>query len=163
MLELKTFNAEDRIDYLYSRLLASNNNFSELWLVVQRVLILSHGNGRVEAGFTVNKDILLTNMKQGTLVAQRIVHDAIMAAGGPLKVTISRELLASVKLARGKYECAKEQQRKSNTDADKLRMERKRKMEKLQQLEEEKSKLMKNSSDSIAAINAKITGLRNSI
>jgi len=41
------------------------------------VLILSHGNAAVESGFSVNKELLVENMEEETIVAQRVVFDAI--------------------------------------------------------------------------------------
>ena len=41
------------------------------------LLILSLGNAAVESGFSVNKELLVENMEEDTIVAQRIVFDAI--------------------------------------------------------------------------------------
>ena len=41
---------KDRVDEPYSKLLSKSNDFSELWFIVKKVLIHSHGNARVESG-----------------------------------------------------------------------------------------------------------------
>jgi len=40
---------------------------------VKLVLVLSHGNDSVEEGFSVNKELLIENMLEETVVSQRIV------------------------------------------------------------------------------------------
>ncbi len=41
------------------------------------VLILSHGNASVESGFLVNSSILVENMHEDSIDAQRTVYDAL--------------------------------------------------------------------------------------
>jgi len=41
------------------------------------VLMLSHGQASVESGFSVNEELLIENMEEETIVAQRIVFDAV--------------------------------------------------------------------------------------
>ena len=36
-------------------------------------MILSHGNANVERGFSVNSEYLVENMKNETLIAQRLI------------------------------------------------------------------------------------------
>jgi len=44
-----------RVDVLLHKMLVNNKSFDQLWLVVQQVLLLSHGQATVERGFSVNK------------------------------------------------------------------------------------------------------------
>jgi len=60
---------------------AGNEKFAPLWKVVIMVLIRSHGNAAVESGFSVNKELLVENMEEETIVAQRVVFDVIRVAG----------------------------------------------------------------------------------
>ena len=41
------------------------------------VLMLSHGQASVESGFSVNEELLIENMEEETIVAQRNVFDAV--------------------------------------------------------------------------------------
>ncbi|KAJ8896754.1 hypothetical protein PR048_002099 [Dryococelus australis] len=64
------------------------------------VMILSHGNSNVERGFSVNSECLIDNMKNETLVAQRMYN-------------ISKSLLlsyrnAQVRLTEETEKCQKE-------------------------------------------------------
>ena len=92
LTEAKKFSIiDDRVDTFYARILDSSHTV-DLESIVRLVLILSHGNGRVESGFSINDDILLPNMLAETIVTQRIVHDPVQEAGGPTKVAITSEL-----------------------------------------------------------------------
>ena len=57
------------------------------------ILVLSHGNAAVESGFSVNDDMLVENLHEASLVAQRIVYNSINSAGGVLKVAIDKRML----------------------------------------------------------------------
>lgn len=56
------------------------------------------------------------NLKEHTLVAQRIVCDHVNSVGGVLKVELSKPLLLSVKMSRQRYEkyLDQERQKKKN-------------------------------------------------
>lgn len=81
--QFDTFNRQQNLDVFYSKIFAGDEKQVPLWKVVKMVLILSHGNAAVEsaAGFSVNKELLVENMEEVTIVAQRIVFDAIRVAG----------------------------------------------------------------------------------
>lgn len=51
----------------------------------------------MESGFTINKQMLETNMKKLSLVAQRIVYEEVSKEGGILKVNIRKKILFDVK------------------------------------------------------------------
>ena len=53
----------DRIDQFYSRILDSAKT-AQLEKIVRMIVIISHGNARVEAGFSVNDDILIPNQAE---------------------------------------------------------------------------------------------------
>lgn len=51
----------------------------------------------------MNKQVMVENMKDDSIVAQRVVVDSIRAAGGLEKVTITKELQMSASGARQRY------------------------------------------------------------
>ena len=55
----------------------------ELKDVLKLCLILSHGNARVESAFSINEQILQVNMKETSMVAQRIVYEVLTEDGSP--------------------------------------------------------------------------------
>ena len=71
----------ERLDVFYMSRLSCHIELKEL---VKLVIILSHGNARAESGFSVNKEMLVENMSEGSLVAQRM-FDGVMNEGGMLK------------------------------------------------------------------------------
>lgn len=72
---------------------------------------MSHGQATVGSGFSVNKEVEVENLKELTLVAQRIVCDHVKIVGGVLKVELSKPLLLSVKMSRQRYEKYLDQER----------------------------------------------------
>ena len=50
----------------------------------------------VESGFSVNGDMLVENLHEPSLVAQRMVFDSIKSAGGVMGVVIDKRLLQHV-------------------------------------------------------------------
>jgi len=83
--KIMQFTREVRLDIFYSELLANNVNRKHLWTVVKLVLVLSHGNALVEGRFSVNKELLIENLLEETVVSQRLVYGAIIKAGMDVK------------------------------------------------------------------------------
>lgn len=96
----QSFQFSHRLDDFYASIIGSQKEYGELWTVVKLILILSHGNAAVEAGFSINSDLLVPNLKQETIQSQRIVYDAVTKVGGPLQIVINDELRKSVSCAR---------------------------------------------------------------
>ena len=81
LIEAKKFNInDDRVDSFYVGILDCPATI-DLQNVAQLVLILSHGNARVESGFSVNNDMLIPNMLEETIVAQRLVYEGVYKDG----------------------------------------------------------------------------------
>ena len=133
--------AEHRLDKFYYDLIGNDVEFSELFAVLQIVLILSHGNASVESGFSINKQFLVENLHEESLVAQRIVHDHINAVGGLQSVNIDKSLLQFVKGSHHKYTQALEQKRKERSDAEKEIAAKKRIGSEVKKLIAKKAKL----------------------
>lgn len=110
-----------RIDtFLYTHM----KKYGKLWLVCKNLLLLSHGQATVERGFSINKEVMQDNQHQETLVAQRIVCDAITDYGGPLRVPITKEMLKSTSAARMKYRSYLEEKQRQKLSAEKKRKEK---------------------------------------
>ena len=127
--------AEDRVDTLFFDCLSNESLFS----VVKLILILSHGQATVERGFSVSKEVEVENLKEHTLVAQRIVCDhvnSVGGVGGVLKVELSKPLLLSVKMSRQRYENYLDQER----EKEKTEQERSKRKCVLEEIEEVKKK-----------------------
>jgi hypothetical protein len=119
-IQFKEFDkSKDRLDRFYYSVIGQNAEFVELFSVIRCVLTLSHGNASVESGFSVNGDILVENLHEDSLVAQRIVYDSVQDAGGVTSVNIDKSMLQFMRGARGRYQEALELKRQSTSDLDK--------------------------------------------
>ena len=105
----------DRIDELLSSCLKEDDTYSKLWDLLQTLLVLSHGQASVERGFSVNKEVEVENLRDQTLVAQRLVCDQVVQAGGVTKVPITNALLVSAAMARQRYESYLEEEKQKKT------------------------------------------------
>ena len=79
-----------------------------MWIVIEKVLLFSHGNAQVENGFLINKDTVVENLQEARLISQRIAFDAVTEAGGPLSVIIIPLMAKVLRCARQKYRCSSE-------------------------------------------------------
>ena len=53
----------------------NNPKFKDLWNVCKLVFVLFHGEMQTEQGFNVNKHMLVENLKERSLIGQRIVFN----------------------------------------------------------------------------------------
>ena len=67
---------------------------------MKTLLILSHGQATVESGFSINKEIMDTNMKLLTLTSRRRLREHLKHIGGVKNVLITDELYNECEKAR---------------------------------------------------------------
>ncbi|KAK2144699.1 hypothetical protein LSH36_737g05010 [Paralvinella palmiformis] len=70
----------DRLDAFFYKKLHDKSELLARWQF-RLLLCLAHGQADVERGFSVNKDMLVENMKTETFVAQRMVYDSVSSLG----------------------------------------------------------------------------------
>ena len=121
---MKEFNMNERLDLLYMNLFSRHVELRE----VIKLVILSLGNAGVESGFSANEEIVVENMSEGSLVAQRLVFDDVMNEGGISNVDVNRNKLKFVNNAHSEYVKQLEKQ------SDKLQVRKK-------ELKKEKSQM----------------------
>ena len=121
---MKEFNMNERLDLLYMNLFSRHVELRE----VVKLVILSLGNAGVESGFSANEEIVVENMSEGSLVAQRLVFDDVMNEGGISNVDVNRNKLKFVNNAHSEYVKQLEKQ------SDKLQVRKK-------ELKKEKSQM----------------------
>ena len=148
-----------RLDTFYYDILGNDNDCTELWTVVRLVLILSHGNASVESGFSVNSAILVENMHEESIIAQRVVYDTIQATGGVLSADINKSLLMSVRASRSRYEEALRKKREASAVETKKREEKKRAADQIKMLKAKKAKLTAAVAVDVKAIESHIAEL----
>ena len=67
----------DRLDSFLFEVLQNQNESQQLWITMQLILILSHGQATVERGFSVNKEVLAPSKCK---VADFVANDALLSS-----------------------------------------------------------------------------------
>ena len=92
---------QDRLDiFLHDKMCTP---YPKLWMAVRMALLLSHGQATIERRFSVNKEVVIENQQTKSLIARRLIKDHIIQAGGILQVSITKQMMISVRSARSRY------------------------------------------------------------
>lgn len=97
------YSENSRLDTFFFNEIGTNKEYGILFTVIKLCLSLSHGQATVERGFSLNTNLIVENLQEESIVAQRIVHDNISFNGGVLEIPLTKELLISVKGSHQKY------------------------------------------------------------
>ena len=155
-----SYNTSHRLESFYYTVMGTDTESAELWSVVRKVLVLSHGNANVESGFSVNKDILVENLTEQSMVAQRVVYDGKKAAGGVLAVSVTKGMMHSVRAARSRYDDALRRNREAASEEEKKAGEKKRIASEIKSLEAKKAKLIREVASDKEMIESQIKDLQ---
>ncbi|XP_060782876.1 uncharacterized protein LOC132890101 isoform X1 [Neoarius graeffei] len=134
--------ATGRVDTLLYTTMAGDKNYDKLWSVVAPLLLLSHGNASAERGFSINRQIEVENMKEGSYSAQRLVCDHLRSVGGIDNFVVTKALLKSASLARQRYLHHLEEQKKDK-EKEILHAKRKAVFDGIDELKRKKARLEK--------------------
>ena len=94
---------EGRLDSFLSEILQMQVEYQDLWLTMQLLLTLSHGQATVERGFSVNKEVLTPNLQEVSLQAIRLVHNSVLAQNIKVADFVITEALLSCSHASNRY------------------------------------------------------------
>ena len=131
---------KDRLDTLFYDSLVKKDEYWHLWGIVRVVLLLSHGQATVERGFSTNKETMVDNMAEHTLIGKRVVKDFLSSTGCKVAdVNVTPQLLAAAASGRQRYhqylederrraeqQERQEKRKRDDTELDNLRAKRKR-------------------------------------
>ena len=131
----------------------------ELREVVKLVMILSHGNARVESGFSVNEEMLVENVSEGSLVARRMVFDGVMNEGGISNVDIDRKMLKFVNNVYSEYVKQLEKQKRATNLKWEKRAEKRKITNELKKVKEAKQKFTEQHKQKTAELESQIFNL----
>lgn len=153
--------SKQRIDSFYVDLFElKKNELVALPKVVKLSLIFSHGNAFVEQGFSINKELLETNLKEESVVARRTIYDEVGSMEKLQTFEITKPLMNSFGNAHKNFSEATKI-RQANISEEDARKIRKRKAEKeIKELEIEEKALKKDSQVKLTAIKTKIELLK---
>ncbi|KAI8742981.1 Trafficking protein particle complex subunit 10 [Biomphalaria glabrata] len=65
--------------------------------------MLSHGQAQDERGFSVDKDVMSTNMAEKILTAKRTISDFIDFSGGIYNIIVTKQMLMAARASRENY------------------------------------------------------------
>ncbi|GFS10193.1 hypothetical protein ElyMa_004802100 [Elysia marginata] len=109
----ESFKATEGFDSFWHRVIGKEEQLSNLWGVMKKLLLLSHGQAQVERGFSLNKEAMSINLKEHSLVARRCIIDYVHAVGGLENVEITPNMVAAASCARMKYRKYLEEQQEN--------------------------------------------------
>ncbi len=109
--------------------------------VFQIILVISHGNASVESGFSINKDMLVENLSEKSVVSQRIISDAVRHAGGHLKINIDKEMMVKTRSSHSAYKDHLQKLKEADKEKIKGSEDRKRHLLELKALEAKRHKM----------------------
>jgi len=125
-----------------------------------QIFILSHGNASVERGFSVNKDCLIENLHEESLIAQRHVWAAIQKYGGVEKVNITKKMIMDVRNSRSYYKEALENKKQKQKEAKEANEKRKKAGVLLKELNQKKIRLLEDTQSQLNMLEEEIQSLR---
>ena len=97
----------DRLDSFLYRFVAVNADYSDLWRVMKLIFIVNHGQSFTERGFSTNKLTSDINMEEESLIAQRVIYDAMNSADADAgNFSITKEMRQSCKKAHQRQKLA---------------------------------------------------------
>ena len=67
----------DRLDEFWLSILKENSAARALDTLIRKILTLSHGQASIERVFSINKEAIVENQKESSLIAQRLLYDSI--------------------------------------------------------------------------------------
>ena len=109
----------DRLDTFYAQFV-SGKGFECLWNVFKLVFCLSHSQSPIERGFKANKQFVVENQSEISLMALRTVQDHLSAKEVTSStMNVTTDLCKSVKLARAQYYAHLEKKKSEQKETEK--------------------------------------------
>ena len=142
-LAVSIYSRKTRLDDFYFNKILKDNTCQPLIKFVSYILVLSHGQATVERGFNINKELLVENQKETSLIALRRVYDSVSRFNVPLsEFEITKGLIIAARSSHSRYKLELEKMKNSNISTEAMKdAEKKRKLELLHEKMEEKKKL----------------------
>lgn len=117
--KLKNFNKKSHsLDtFIFNELELDYDSNVEFFNFCKRIFVLFHGNAAVEGGFSINADCLVEHLEEDSLISQRSIHSAVLAAGGNiLNIEITKSMLVSFRSASSRRDLALKEKKKNKEE-----------------------------------------------
>lgn len=144
-VELQSYSrANTRLDHFWRYLLLKHACPNSLLKLLKIVMILSHGKANIERGFSVNAGCLVENLKNETLVAQRMTYySVIKEIGGDITtLNVPKPLIHAFRNSRSLLSEETERRKKEAAHSLTEESRRKRVAGEKRHLESKKAKLL---------------------
>ena len=142
MASFKEFKkCENRLDELFFNSLSDKKEYKELWAVISKMLLISHGQATVERGFSANKQAIEVNQSETSLISRRTIKDHIDFVGGLKNVVVPEPMINSCSQARQRY-LAHQREKKKQAEVQKRGEKRKPIHEELDQLKKKRKTII---------------------
>lgn len=128
---------------------------------IKTILLFFHGNAAVERDFSYNKEFLVENLQEESLIAQRSLHDYLMRFEKVTDVPIDKNMIISFKSSSSKRVEALKQKRENEDSAKKRKRELSEKIQILKMKRQEAEENVTNSQKDIDAIEKELGMLQN--
>ena len=151
---------KDRLDALYNELYNRFKLSKPFQKFVNLILVLFHGNAAVERGFSINKYCLAENLHEESLIARRLVCDAVTTAGGPERMDITNDMLLSCKNANGRWKETLKRKREEKISQANAWVKKQKIMKDIAALEANKRELEKKAESEKNILDMKIAELK---
>ena len=117
-----SFNSsQDRVHTFFSTTMGYSKLCTNLWDFLKMFLILYLGQSIIERGFSINKHMLVENLKPKSLVAVRRIEDHMRySEQRPEMIKAPNKMIQSVKEAHSCYQSELAKQRAGKEDTHKL-------------------------------------------
>lgn len=133
---------QTRLDHFWMNLFENSRNYENLKKIVKMLLILSHGNALLKRGFFANKQCLVENLQERSLIAQRHIYDAVTEKGGADSIKITKPMIHAVRNSNSRYKEALRDLKKVQKEEEVKDQERKLRERAIKELQIEKRELI---------------------
>lgn len=155
-----THRSDQRLDHLWMHeIVPKSKEYDELRALLRMIFILSHGNASLERGFSVNKECLLENLSETSLVAQRQIYDAVTNLGEVEDLEIPKKLIQSCRNSRQRYEEAMKKKKAEVTENEDKENNKRQTTLILKTLASEKKRIMEETHQKLSLIDEEIRSL----
>ncbi|CAH3023527.1 unnamed protein product [Porites evermanni] len=84
------YSENSRLDKFYEEI-GTKKEYGLLFDVIKLCFCLSHGHATVERGFFINANLIVEDLQEKSIIAQRIVYDNLSFAGGVLEMRLTKQ------------------------------------------------------------------------
>lgn len=132
-----------RVDHFWRTLLVANHCSDLFCNFLKKVLILSHGNADIERGFSINKEAIVENQLNESLIAQRQVYGGVQEMGGVCNIVdIPKAMILKVRNSRSMYKEDLDKKKQTRTEQAEDEMNRKRLKDRVEELKQKKMRIL---------------------